>query len=453
VAVGRRVHSFLLGHLAGLAYRAAGTWQRMQALQAVDHLDGEQREAWQMARLRVVLAHAFRSVPYYRQWARAAGARAEDFRCLADLQALPVVGRRDLQERLEELRAEQPRGGRPRLNHTGGSTGEPVSFYQDALYRAWANADKQRWYLQCGYCLGEPLAFLWGSDADAQAHKTWVSRWWDRWGRNLVWINTFALHEQDLPRVAQVLARQQPVLLVGYVRSLTMYARYLEASGAPRPRLRAVQASAEVLTPADRALLERVLQAPVFDRYGCREVGIIAHECAAHMGLHVSAGTNVVELLGPDGQPGRFGRVVVSNLYNLAMPLLRYDTGDVAEWAEGECGCGRRTARLARVWGRRSDLIVTPSGRLLHGEFFTHLFYGAPEVRQFQVVQESKERLVISLVPRPGADLTRLQKRLRHAIQEHGDPAFEVVFRIVERIPVSGAGKYRFTMSRVTEQW
>lgn len=445
----RRLHCLALGHAAGGAYRLAGTWGRMRALEQAEGLAPEERERVVVAQLQRLLAHAFENVPYYREWSRREGIGAQDFRSAGDLARLPILRREMVQGRPDELRARRVPHGGVRANHTGGSTGQPLSFEQDANYRAWANGDKQRMYLRCGYRLGEPLAFLWGSDAESRAHKGLLSVVTDRWARNLVWVNTFGLHEHELPAVGERLGFHRPVLIVGYTRSLVMLARWVQGAGVALPAPRAVQSSAETLSEDDRAVIEDALGAPVFDRYGCREVGIIAHECEAHAGLHVSEAVNVVEIVGCDAVRPGVGRVVVTNLRNYAMPFIRYDTGDVAEVVAGECPCGRRTARLGRVLGRVSDLIVTPSGRLLHGEFFTHLFYGVTQVRRFQVVQHTREQLVVRIVPAPGAELGGVMQGLRRAILEHGDPSLRVEFEVVKQIPSPPSGKMRFTISEV----
>ncbi|MBC7286852.1 MAG: phenylacetate--CoA ligase family protein [Armatimonadetes bacterium] len=446
----RELHSTVLRGAAGAAYALAGTWRRMEVLAQIENAPAELRERWQAERLRALLRHAFEAVPWYRDWARANGASAEDFRTIADLQHLPVLTRDVVQECGDTLRSERPLWGGVQKNHTGGSTGRPVTFLQDANYRAWANADKQRLYMRCNYRLGDPIAFLWGSDADSAAHKSALSRLVDRCFRNLLWVNTFDIIEDDLPRIAEAIKAHAPVLLVGYARSLVMYCRFLRETGIqPPPSLRAVQSSAEVLAAADREFIEKTLGVPVFDRYGCREVGIIAHECHAHAGLHISSGANVVEIVDVHGQPAVAGRIVVTNLHNFVQPFIRYDTEDAGEAAEDACPCGSPAVRLARILGRRSDLIVSPSGKLLHGEFFTHLFYGLEDVKQFQVVQDARDHLLIRLVlRRPGSE-EAIQRRLAAAIRAHADPAFRVTFEFVDAIPPSPSGKTRFTISYV----
>jgi phenylacetate-CoA ligase len=101
------------------------------------------------------------------------------------------------------------------------------------------------------------------------------------------------------------------------------------------------------------------------------------------------------------------------------------------------------------VEGRSADVITTPSGKLLHGEFFTHLFYKLEGVRQFQVIQETREQLIVKIEPMSTFHQAEALRFLEDTIHQHGDPAFNITFEVVDRIPVSSSGKFRFTMSRV----
>ena len=445
----RALHSRLLNFGTRIAHGLDGTAARCAELNQFDLLSPDEQERAAMARLRPLLQHAFSNVPYYAGVAREIGLQADEFICYDDLTKLPILTKAIIREHGARLTAQSAPSSAIKANYTGGSTGEPTTFYQDAGYRSWAQADKVRCYERCNYVYGQPLIFLWGSDYDSSAHKSVPQRLVDRLGRNLIWLNTFDLSEQLMREYSAVIAAHAPVLIVGYVASLTMYARFLKSAGLPAPRPRGIQASAEVLTSADRELLREVFGCEAFDRYGCREVGLVAHECDAHRGLHLSPLCNLCEVVDAQGvavQPGQAGRVIATNLHNYAMPFIRYDLGDLAVVAPEPCTCGRTTPLLRNIVGRTSDVIVCPGGRLLHGEFFTHLFYGRDEVRQFQVIQES---LTIRLVVADGADTEALCARLTEIIHEHGDPALDVRFELLDRIDTSASGKYRFTISKL----
>ena len=425
-------------YLAELEHTQWWPWQDIQTLQ--------------MRKLETLLQHAYEKVPFYRRRFTETGLRPENIRRSHDLAHFPILTKRDIQDHQDELLAEGTDPSNVTENHTGGSTGHPLAFYQDSNYRAWKDADVLRNYRMAGYKLGMRWAFLWGSDYDAREHKGLLGYLKDRFIYNLLWINTFDLSISTLTKQAEQLVRFKPQILVAYVSSATLLARLVKERVIEDLRPQAIQTSAEILTPDDRELLEATFNCPIFNRYGCREVSNIAHECEAHSGLHVLAENNLVEIIRGNGQPskpGEEGRIVVTNLNNYAMPFIRYDTEDIGAYSDKVCPCGRGLPLLAAVKGRAVDVFTSPSGKLLHGEFFTHLFYKTRGVYQFQVFQETLEDLMVRIVPTPNFIRDSTLSFLEEAIHRHGDPAFRVRFELCDQIPPSPSGKYRFTASKV----
>ena len=388
--------------------RAFEWWQTRVKRPALRHaVDGLRRNlmlahdelmALQRQRLRMLLLHAAAHVPYYRRLFAEIGFDPSAATLPDDFMELPVLSKGIMQSSVDLMHSEVPRGS-VITNHTGGSTGQVLTFFQDRHYLAWAEAARRLCFEWCGYQPGARQVFLWGSDVDSTQHTSFKGALLDRI-RNLRFINTFDLSERAILQYLDELVRWQPEFIWGYVSSVELLAKYAVAQGV-QIRPRAIQTTAEVLTEDHRQFIEMAFDCDGFDRYGCREVGVIAHECREHNGLHVLGPIQFVEILDNNEQPvgsGEIGRVVVTNLMNYAMPFIRYDTGDLAVWKPNNCPCGRAGMLLERIEGRQVDTIVSPSGKLIHGEFFTHLFYGMPGVRQFQVIQETPEQLKVRIV-------------------------------------------------------
>lgn len=363
------------------------------------------------------------------------------------LHRLPVMRRSDIQADPSAFVAENATGAVD--DHTGGSTGTPLTFKVDrATQRAreaslmWANG-------LAGWRPGQRIAMLWGSDRDTKAaFRDWRLnlRWWID---NMRWYNAFDMGEVEMAAFHRAMSRFRPHLLVAYAGSLQVYARYLKQMGEePRYPLTSLISSAEVLSASAREEVGALFNKPIFDRYGNREAGAIAAECEAHSGLHVNEHDFVVEIDSPNPfkEPGP---LLITYLANQVMPLIRYDTGDLAVWAKGECPCGRTTPRLARIVGRQGDTIRTANGKLIHGEFFTHVMYGAAEVREFQFVQETLHRYCLRVV----ADEIRPESEAfwRSKIQPMLGADAEFAVERVDSIPVLASGKRRFTLSLVNE--
>jgi phenylacetate-CoA ligase len=163
-----------------------------------------------------------------------------------------------------------------------------------------------------------------------------------------------------------------------------------------------VLCGAEGVLEADRAVLSKAFGPEIHDTYGSRETMLIAAECGAHAGLHLSEENLVVEVVAngkatADGDPGD---VVITDLHNYGMPFIRYQNGDVARTAKGDCACGRGLRRLARVDGRHADMLRDPQGNTIPGIVFHVLLSDARRevVRKFQVVQRRSGDVVLRVV-------------------------------------------------------
>jgi phenylacetate-CoA ligase len=397
----------------------------------------------QLARL---LEHARGKVPRYRK-ALGAGDPITADRALAILKHMPVLARRDVQTDPGSLTASD--AGPMAEDATGGSSGTPMVFRVDGSAQLAREASLMWADSLCGWRYGERIAMLWGSDRDVTS-ATGRLKTWARWQiENRRWYNAFDMGEADMARFHREMARFRPHILVAYAGSAFAFARFLEARGRPPGYpLRGIVSSAEMLTPPMREAIERVFGKPVFDRYGNREAGALAAECVEHTGLHVNESDVIVEVdsRDPCREPGP---LLITYLRNFGMPLIRYDTGDLATLADGPpCPCGRRTLRLARVEGRASDTLRTASGRLIHGEFFTHVLYGNRAVRAFQFVQEDAGTYELILECREEdvrGELARWRKEILDAVGMDS----RLAFRFMEKIPPLPSGKRKFTVSKI----
>jgi phenylacetate-CoA ligase len=161
------------------------------------------------------------------------------------------------------------------------------------------------------------------------------------------------------------------------------------------------------------------------------------------------ASGRVIEIVDESGSPlppGETGYIAVTDLSETAFPFIRYLIGDMGSLSEEPCTCGRSYPLLRGIVGRSSD-IITVGGKQIHGEFFTHLFYGHPEIKQFQVVQEAADRLIVKIVSdQENPDLTFVTRGI------HTRTGEEVAVQIerVDAIETTASGKYRFTVNRMT---
>lgn len=404
----------------------------------------------QLRRLRRLLDHAYEQCPFYRARFDRAGLQPSDVRRLEDLRGLPVLEKTDIQEHRDRLTAHDWPKDDLIANHTGGSTGRPLSFFlsrERKCSRAAATIRHNRW---AGWDVGDKSAVLWGAPRDAPA---------DGWRACLrrvlldrqLYLDTGHVTEEKLDAFDAALKRFRPRVILAYAGAAAMFARYLEALGRTPYQPRAIITSAEVLEDRERVRIENVFGCPVFNRYGCREVSVIASECSAHQGMHVMAEGLYVEVVGKDGQPakpGELGSILITDLLNHAMPLIRYRIGDLGAWEEGRCPCGRGLPRLRTVAGRVTDFLVGGDGRLVSGVFLaTYVIGRRPSLGQVQIQQETAGQVLFRIQRGPGFrdpdDLDYLQEASRRYL---GSDTV-VDWEFADELPPEASGKFLFCRS------
>lgn len=426
--------------------------QTYRHLADLERWSREKIVAAQWMRVRQMAHHAYQTIPYYRTLFDERGLSPDQINTPEDYLRIPILTKDALRANLEQLvdRSGDPK--RLRRSATGGSTGEPTPYYHgfaQAIVSAAVTYRNMRW---AGWEFGDRIMRLWGSAFDVSRSQARRGRI-NNTVRNTRVIAAFDLSREAMSGYARDIAAFKPDLIVGYVDAMYLLASYLLDNDVQlgfKPK--AIITSAGTLYDYQRQSIQTAFGCPVFNRYGGRELGDIAHECDEHAGLHINAGMIYVEVIrdGRPCQPGEEGELILTSLANFEMPFLRYAIGDRGIWADPDriCGCGRGLPLLAAVTGRVQDIIVMSGGRMISGAFFPHLFKEVANLRQFQVIQENERELLIKVAPlapnQPiGLDFARAK------IAQYLDPEITVNFEIVDVISPGPSGKLRPVISHV----
>ncbi len=400
----------------------------------------------QLRKLNALLAHCWQSVPFYRRrWAA-----LPELRSLDQLQTLPVLTKREVSEFQPELISSVHPEQRLVLAKTGGSTGTALRVFFDVRCQEHRNAAAMRSDGWAGWQPGMLVGALWGTPPVPQTLKEKL--------RNLLhdrmfFLDTMDLNETTMGDFARALITRQAGALFGHSHSLYVFAKFISDRGLAAPRLRAIISTSMMLLENERAVIERTFSCPVTNRYGCEEVGLIASECESHSGMHVNAEHTIVELIRPDGSraaPGEEGTVVVTDLVNHGMPLIRYRVEDIAVASERKCPCGRSAALVDRIVGRVADFLVRRDGSRVAGVSLVEKTLTAiAGLEQLQIVQDDYASFQLNLVSSPDAR-SNVEREILHVLREVFGHDAQARFNHLVRLPQENNSKYRFAICRLS---
>ncbi|WP_199099443.1 phenylacetate--CoA ligase family protein [Dyella sp. ASV21] len=429
--------------------RRRGTLAWLAEYEHNQWLSPNQLESLQWERLKRLLEHCYREVPYYqRQW-KALGITPDDIRNRDDYARLPMLTKADIRAQGDDLKAQSWRD-RMLYKNTSGSTGEPLRFGYTRESNDRRNAVMFRGYGWAGSPPGRRSLVMWGGGL---GNPTLARRWKDQlyhaaFGRRIV--NSFHMTEANMSEYADLIDSYRPEVLAGYFSPLLRLAQWLLDTGRRVHSPKAFIVNGEAMHEFQREIVEKAFGCPAFNTYGCREFMMIAGECDQHKGMHVNMDHLLVERVQPpDAHLAPLtGEAVVTDLFNYGMPFIRYATGDLITASPQLCACGRGLPLITQVEGRMLDAIRTPDGRILPGMFFPFLLKEVPGVRQYQVVQRQLDRLDVSLVRGDAFNddsLAMIHREIRKVL---GD-SIEVACHFVDDIPLTRSGKTRLTISEL----
>lgn len=400
-------------------------------------------------RLRRLLIFAQDNVPYYKKVFDQVGFDPVSASLPDEIEFVPPLIKDLVREQLNSLLADTTDRSNIFENATGGSTGVPLKFYQDIHYQTVEvaiDAYVREWW---GIRPYDRTALAWGADREF-SELSLKERLYEIRQRTKS-LNAFRMTDENLYEFCLMLTRWHPPYLMGYSSALETLAKCARDNGIKNLAFKAIRSTAEVLFPRQRQLIEETLNGPVYNFYGSREVSNIAAECPEDNRLHLISTWRYVEIVDERGRrmpDGEFGNIAVTDLSNFAMPFIRYLNGDMARMAKEPCPCGRSSPVIEELLGRSADLIRTHRGDIIHGEFFTHLFYGRDDIKQFQIHQTSLDHLVLRYVPINHVPSEFIEKVLGKIREQVGEEV-TVDIEACKEIPTPPSGKYRFTISDV----
>jgi phenylacetate-CoA ligase len=422
----------------------APSMRALAAFRASERADPAVITARQNARVRVLVRHAYETVPYYHRVMRDAGLVPEDIEGVVDLSKLPVLRRDDVRRAGDDMvsRLARPRDLRP--NVTSGTTGKPLRFYLDRRVGALARASVWHAFEWAG--VSPAARMLMVVRPDTPDGRRNITAWNRLCGNALVRVD--ALYAQRIDAIMAQLDEVRPEVIRGYPSLMHLLAQLVaRASRPPASRPVCVLYQSEQMGDDTRQLLTAAFGAPIFSRYGAVEFSAGVAQTCERGAWHICAEVCVVEVVSGavgerDGTPAAAGRVLVTDLHNFAAPLIRYETADLAVAANPHavCPCGRTLPLLGGIEGRAAEIIVTRSGERRASLLNRPLAPYWEALYEYQLRQVVPGELDLLVVPGPryAADTAACLTRV---VEDEFGQDVTVRVRVVDHIAPEPSGK------------
>ena len=437
-----------LQHLNGKSSLAA----KLKFLEGTQWLSRAELVELTFRKLESLLKHCYETVPYYHEVMKARGFNPNKLQSFDDLQRLPILTREILAKNFEKLKSSEISSFHAHESCSSGSTGQPARFMQDINFDTWCRAHQLRAYHWCGgWKVGERFALIWGSPV--YWDKQTLARRVEAAFTNRIELNCNNIGRSNLERILDRLSQFQPKLISGYSTALYLLCQLARERGVRLGQLQALQPNAEPTYDYMRKEMEDYFKVPVFDKYGSTETNIISHQSVVDNSIMCIQSENThVEFINDNGFPcknGEDGNLIATTLNNYSMPLIRYQTLDVAAPLEGLCPSGRGFPLMSKIRGRLYDVILTKKGEKVHPQIFSNLFSNFSTVQWFQVVQDEVHTLDIHLLTHD-QKRTELEKTFLKMINLRTGGDFSARFHYVSSLPQTKTGKHKLCVCNLS---
>lgn len=410
--------------------------------------NAERLHELQFERLGKLLHHAREHVPYYKTLFAEIGFDPADLNSLSEISQLPFLSKEVIRNNLQAMKAQDAR--KLAQFSTGGSSGEPLTFFiggERVSHDVAAKWRATRWW---DVDIGDPEIVVWGSPIELDSQDR-LRALRDKLLRTTL-LPAFALSESNLDAFLETIRRIRPRMLFGYPSALSAIARHAEIKKQRMDDIgiKVAFVTAEKLYDDQRETITRVFGCPVANGYGGRDAGFIAHECPRG-GMHITAEDIIVEIVDPKGASvpmGKTGEIVVTHLATRDFPFIRYLTGDMGVLDDRACVCGRGLPLLREIQGRTTDFVIAADGSAMHGLALIYVLRDLPGIRAFKIVQENALRTRVLLIPAPGFD-NSVRSRITEGLKARLGKDVEIAIEEVADLPAERSGKFRYVISHV----
>jgi phenylacetate-CoA ligase len=398
----------------------------------------EKLENFQNEQLQKLIQYSYKNVPYYTNLFDKLSISPKDIQTKEDLKKLPILTKADIKKNFPNLIVSQKlKKGEFYKSASSGSTGEPMQYYLSKKAYSMNIASNLRGWYWMGYRLGDKFVKISHNSRTSNEKKIQDFLLSNRY------IDFKNIDNESLQNVINEINNYNPNFIRCYPDPLLFISEILENHDI-KLRPRAIATTGNTLHSSTRNKIENVFDCKIFDAYSC-EGGASFFECETHSCYHsameyaISEFVDVVQV-----ENGKYqGRMITTDLWNYALPFIRYDSQDILEWDDNKCECGRELLSVNRIIGRDSDILITPKGKRMIIHKFTIFFSKIEEVVQFQIVQDKLDHMIFKLVVNSKYSKSTEADILFFWNDAIGDGVI-IEIEYVDQIKSTPAGKRRF---------
>lgn len=429
-------------------------FRQLKQLEKSQYRDRDTILRYQFQKIKNLLIHAYNNTDFYKLRFDEAGFNPYEFKDLADIKKIPILTKEQIRDNLASLTAKNYKQSDLHSSETGGTTGAKMKFYRDNASLSPKEAALYRFEKWTGWDFGERMGLVWPATEDYVGHYTLKARVKNELSGRQVVFPAAIMDEKSLANYVCELQRKRPTMIRAFTTPMYELAKYIKNQDISI-NLKGIITTGEPLFDHQRKTIRSAFECSVFDSYRSREAGPIAQECEKHDGMHINAENLYVEIAQLETKipvNDEIGDIIITDMWNYGMPMIRYKMGDMGTLSDGMCSCGRGLPILKNIAGRTADIFYTPGKKCVAAvTLVLYLVDEAPGLLgQVQVIQDKLDHLTIRMTkdPPPTEQIKRYQKK---TVRRLFGNTMKVSFEEVDEIPREKSGKYRFTKCLVSE--
>lgn len=379
------------------------------------------------------MEHAVTTTDFYREYSNK-----------ISIENFPVIDKHTINTQLDSFLSNKYNKDELVTMKTSGSTGTPFTSYQNKEKKKRVHAEIIYYTGKAGYSVGRKLVYMRAITSKNKKSEL------KQWIQNETLINTNNLDEKNIQHIISTIQNKvgkDGALLLGYPST---YQAILNNIGKDNNKddfnVYGIVSSSELLHDELREQLSETINCDCYSRYANEENGLLGQDSPEHPNTFIINEAHYhIEVLKMNSdviaEEGEVGRIVVTDLYNYAMPMIRYDTGDIRTINYIEVN-GMRKRAITNFSGRKIDSIFDTKGNRISPYAINNNFALFPQVIQYQFVQEGKNNYRVKLIT---DKQTQFQEKEMYILLKEilGDEAL-IRFEYVNEIPRLSSGKFRY---------